>query len=181
MTSWFTENSIFPLITGVLLTIVLVGLAFSSREKVMLYIAIVIALLTAGVVTCEQLIVTDKEEVTDVIYQLADAVQANDKATVMSFVSDSREDTLSKVDNEMPRYDFNSCRIIGVNHFVPEESGSQKTAEICFVVTVRVNIDNNPTEAWGHRKITLQMEQESDGKWKITDYSHEAPSSGATL
>ena len=181
MTSWFTESATFPMITGVFLVIVLLGLALSSREKVMLYLAIAVALLTAGVVTCEQLIVTDKEKVTDVVYQLADAVQANNKAGVMGFVSKSREDTLSRVDNEMPRYDFASCRVIGFNYFTPKESGGKKTAEICFVVTVRVNVDKDPTQAFGHRKITLNLEEESDGIWKIITYSHEAPSNGAIL
>ena len=181
MTSWFTESATFPLITGVLLAIILAGMGFASREKVMFYIAIIVGVITAGIVTCEQLIVTDREEVTEVIYKLADAVQANNKAGVKRFVSKSRDDTLARVDNEMPRYDFESCRIIGVNHFTPDDSSSKKKAEICFVVTVRVNIDKNPTQAFGHRKITLQLEEESDGKWKIIDYSHEPPSSGAIL
>ena len=133
MTNWFTENSTVPMVTGALLVIILLGLAFSSRERLMVYMALVVGAMTAGTVICERMIVTDQEEVMQCVYDLADAVQANDRASVVAFVSRSRQDTIDRVNSEMPRYDFDRCRIVGRNYFKSEVDGPE-TAEICFIV-----------------------------------------------
>lgn len=180
MISWFTENSTFPMITGIILAIILLGLAFSAREKVMVYLALVIGVLTAGTVICERMIVTDREEVMQCVYDLASAVQANDKKGVVAFVSKTRPDTIDRVNAEMPKYDFDSCQIVGTNYFEPGADG-RDTAEICFVVSVKVRVDGATETQWGHRKIILHFEKQPDGKWRVIDYSHEAPSSGLTI
>ena len=181
MVSWFTDNSTLPMVTGVIMVIILLGLAFSAREKTMVYLAIVIGVLTAGTVACERFIVTDREEVTARVYDLAEAVQANDKSRVLEFVSNSRQDTIGRVNGEMPRYDFDTCRLVGVNYYEPKEDDANQRAEICFVVSVRVRLNQNPELLWGQRKVTLHFEKEADGKWRVIDYSHEDPRSGLTM
>lgn len=180
MTSWFTENSTVPMVTGVILVIILLGLAFSARERAMVYLALVVGALTAGTMICERMVVTDQEEVMQCVYDLADAVQANDRAGVLAFVSKTQPETINKVNHEMPSYDFDSCRIVGRNYFVPGADG-RETAEICFVVSYKVRVDGSPQTQWGHRKIILHFEKQPDGKWRVIDYSHEAPSSNLTI
>lgn len=180
MTVWFTENSTFPMVTGVILVIILLGLAFTAREKIMLYLAVIVGLLTAGTVICERMIITDQEEVMQCVYELADAVQANDKAAVVSFVSKNRDDTIARVNAEMPRYDFDSCRIVGKNYYTADVTGPD-SAEICFIVSVKVRIGGQTDTLWGQRKITLNFQREGDGNWRIIDYSHEDPRGSLTL
>jgi hypothetical protein len=178
---WFTENSTVPMVTGTLLVIIFLAMAFTSREKLMLQLAIVIGLLTAATVICERLIVTDKEQVTESVYELADLVQANNMQGVLGFVSLQYPETRDEVSAEMPRYDFDNCRIIGINYFKNETEGSKDTAEICFVVSVRVRLDNSPELLFGQRRVTLHFEKEADGKWRVFDYSHEDPRAGIGL
>ena len=180
MTTWFTENSTFPMITGAMIVVALLGLAFFAREKIMLYAALVVAALVAGTVVCEKIIVTDREEIVDCVYELANAVQSNDKAAVVAFVSRNRQDTIDRVNAEMPRYDFDSCRINGTNYFKPGPDGLG-TAEICFVVSVKVRLNPNPDPVWAQRKIILHFEKQLDGKWRIIDYSHHDPRGGLTM
>jgi hypothetical protein len=179
--TWFTEDSTFPMVTGAIMVIILLAMAFSAREKRLFQLAIVIGILTAATVICENLIVTDQEQVKETVYQLSDRVQANDVRGVLGFVGKQRQDTRQKVENEMPRYDFDTCRIIGFNYFEPDNDGSAKTAEICFVVAVRVRIDGGPEPLPGQRKVTLKFEKEPDGKWRVIDYWHEAPQAGLGL
>ncbi len=180
MISWFTENSTFPMATGVILVLILLAMAFSSREKMMFYFAMAIAALTAATVICERVIVTDNEMVTQTIYDIADAVESNDRGRVVTFVSQSRQDTIDRVNAEMPRYNFDSCRVIGTNYFEPND-GPPKTIEVSFVVSFRVRVDQGTDLIPGHRKVILTFEQQSDGKWKLIDYSHENPHSGVTV
>lgn len=180
MAGWFTENSTVPMVTGVILVVILLGLAFSSREKTMVYLAVIVGVLTAGTVFCERLIVTDQEQVMQCVHDLADAVQANDKDGVVALISQTRPDTINRVNGEMPRYDFDACRIIGTNYFKPGEDG-QETAEICFIVTFRVRLDDYPEPHFGQRRIILHFEKQLDGKWRVIDYSHEDPRHGLTI
>ena len=85
MTSWLTENSTVPMIAGAILTLIFIAFWVHSREKAMLKVAIGVAVITAAIVTCEQMVVTQREEVTDQIYALANSVQRTTIWSVGSF------------------------------------------------------------------------------------------------
>jgi hypothetical protein len=180
MISWFTENSTLPMISGGILVLILLGMAFSAREKVLVYLALAIAALTAATVICERMIVTDNEKVMEAIYEIADAVEDNDRAKVVTYISKTRQDTIDRVNAEMPRYDFSSCRILGTNYFEPAD-GPPKTIEVSFTVSFQVRLNNDPQSIPGHRKIILTFEQQADGQWRLITYSHENPHSGVTI
>ena len=78
MLEWFTENAFFPSCIGILLTITFIGLAMSSGEMLMMKIGLGIALLTALLVTTEILIVTDREQVENSLYDMASSMRQND-------------------------------------------------------------------------------------------------------
>jgi hypothetical protein len=181
MLSWFTEDSTLPMVSGVIMVMIVMGLAISAREKMMVYLAIAIAALTVGTVICERLIVTEQEEVVALVYDLASAVQANDNATVLGFVSHLRQDTIDRINSEMPRYDFSSCRVIGTNYFAAGDEEGARTAEICFVVTFRVRLDGGEAPIPGHRKVILYLEKQPDGKFRVINYSHEDPRKGISI
>ena len=161
MLSWFTDNSIFPMVSGTILVVILLAMAFSAREKVLVYVALVIAALTAGTVLCEKLIVTDVEKVEQAVGEIADAVQANDRERVVSFISKKRQDTIDRVNAEMPQYDFSSCRVLGTN-YSNLSPGPPKTIEHCFVVSFRVRVNGSPEQIPGHRKIILTFEEQPE-------------------
>ena len=175
MISWFTEDAIFPMVTGAILVIIFIALAISSREKIMLYVAFGITAMVVFTVVCEHLIVTQKEEITETVYDLAEMVEANDVAGVAGFVSKSRPDTIDRINREMPGYDFDTCRFIGTNYFEPDENSNAK-ATICFTVTFRVSLVNQGQDSIpGQRRVTLDFEKDEDGKWRIIDYEHQDP------
>ena len=181
MIDWFTEDSTLPMVTGVILALIFFGFAFVSREKMMFYAAIVISCLTAGTVICERWIVTDREEVVARISELAEMVESNNMAGVVSAVSKSRPDTIESVKAEMPNNDFESCRVIGTDYFKCDAEANPKSAEISFVVTARVRRVNRPELFHGPRKVTLNFEKEADGQWRIIKYEHSSPQHGLKL
>ena len=96
-------------------------------------------------------------------------------------VSQKRQDTIARINKEMPRYDFDSCRVIGTNYYTSTDEDGATKAEICFVVTFRVRLDGHADRISGHRKVILHFEKLPDGKWRIIDYSHEDPRRGLTI
>ena len=170
-----------PLVTGTFLVLAFLGLAVSAREKTMLYAAMTIAALTAGIVITEKLIVTDREAVTEIVYSLAKAVEANDMEAVLRRVSDQREDAKQEIRNEMPRYSFESIRVLGIADFSLEDEVDPKQAVIDFVVLAHGRLVAHGQGQHVQRRVRLYFQKESDGQWKMIDYDHSDPRSGVSL
>lgn len=180
MVYWLTENSTIPMVTGAILTLIFMGLAFSSREKLMVYIAIGIGALTFCTVLCERLYVTEQEEITSVLYELAGYVETNNTQAILERVADGADETKRRVESDMGRGDFQSCRVIGTNYFVGTESGNDQ-AEICFAVSARGSSPEFGGSSFGQFKVNVFFERDSNGDWKIVNYKVESPLAGVTL
>ena len=68
MIEWFTEDALQPIIVGGFLAVCLLGLAVYSGEKLMYIGALVVASIVVAIGVTEALIVTDREEVMELIY-----------------------------------------------------------------------------------------------------------------
>ena len=178
MTYWLTENSTVPMITGAILVVILLFMAFSGRDRLLAYAALGIGVLTIATVICERVIVTDQEEVTQTLHILADHVANNDTDAILGYISKKVPKLATRAASDMDLVNFESCRLLGTNYFIGPESGN-KLAEICFVVVV------SGTAKQGHGtanfKVTLNLEEESDGNWKILDYQRSSPMAGVNL
>ena len=180
MISWFTENSIAPLITGVLLAITFFALAFSFRDKVMFYIGLVVALTTAATVITESLIVTDQEAVREVVYQLADCVRSNDSAGVIGYVKKGEELLTKDIRQNMAMLDIETCNVLGFVSFSATEDGKPQTANIDFSVWGNGQYGRSGRFT-GRRRVTLDLEKDKEGNWKVINYDHFDPSSNVNL
>lgn len=169
------------MVSGTLMVVVLLMMAFAGREKRLFQLAVVVGLLTAATVICEQLIVTDREAVEETVFRLATMVQSNDVEGVVNSISKTQDTTRQRARSEMNRYDFDTCRVAGTTHFDSREDGGVKTAEITFTVTVSVRGYSGPETVYGQRRVTLVFEKESDGQWRVINYSHEDPRVGVGL
>jgi type II secretory pathway component PulL len=67
MMYWLTEDSFVPMLTGIFVAVVLLLMAWSARNKVVMFVALFIAAATAAIVATEMAIVTDRETVTDMV------------------------------------------------------------------------------------------------------------------
>lgn len=178
MLDWFTENSLPPLIGGSFLAIAFFLLAFLYYNKTMFKIGLLIALITATIVMIETFIVTDKEKIVQIVYDLAKAVEKNQVDQVLKHVAPSRQDARQRIQQEMPEYIFDSCRVLGIKSF--ELKNNQRQAEIVFVVYAS-GAHQQFGKGNAHRRITLMFEKQADDSWKLIDYSHEAPTTGYRL
>ena len=180
MMYWLTEDAFVPFITGVFMFAVFGGFAYATREKSMFYACGLIALVTLVFVTVEQIVVTDRESIEEEVYQLAFHVQRNDMENVIRSVEPNDTETINRIRGEMPRYDFEMCRLMGITDF--KSTGTDPaTAEVEFTVAVQVRLDQTPDLLSGQRRVRLFYEKNAEGKWKITDYHHYDPRRGLDL
>ena len=178
MTYWLTENSTVPMITGAILVAVLLFMAFSGRDRLLAYTALAIGILTIAIVVCERVIVTDQEEVTQLLCVLADHVSNNDTEAILGYMSKKNPQLAARAASDMDRVKFESCRLLGTNEFVGPEPGN-KLAKISFVVVVSGKAEQGAGTA--NFKVTLDLEEESEGNWKILNYEHSSPMAGVNL
>ena len=174
MLSWFSEDATLPLISGMVLAAILFLLFVSSHNKVMLYLSIAIALLAAGIFACEQMVVTDREEITAIVSDLAVQVQDNNVDGVVQRLSPKRQQTIDRANNEMGKYDFSLCKLSGIKSFEDDET-NPNIKTISFVVNFRVSSRQVKEKIPGQREVTLTFEKDPAGEWKVIDYSHKDP------
>ena len=143
----------------------------------MLFVAIVIATLTAGTVITETVIVTDRESIVEIIGELATAVQNNNMTGVLNHVSDQREDCKDRIKQEMPRCQFRTCRITGINSFSSSRTDTPPTAEIEFVA-IATGTHTSHGRGTVQEAVWLKFEKNPAGSWKMVDYGHWNPRAG---
>ena len=174
---WLTESPVHSIMIGILLTSFFTLMWFITRRLFFLGFAglALAAMITA--VVAGQLIDTDREQLKQNVFQVADAVQSNNVRGVVDFVSPQARNTILRIQYEMPNYDFRKCRVIGFNYVdVPEES-SPLQATVDFVVGFDVDATRTyDYNGSGTRRVTLTFEKQGDS-WKIIDYRHEHPQS----
>ena len=180
MLSWFTEDATFPFISGMVLAVVFFLLFVSSRAKPMLYISIVIAMLAGGIFACEQMIVTEREEIVAIVRDLAVQVKTNNVAGVVKHISPKQQQTVDRASNEMPKYNFSVCNLSGISEF--KDDGANPNAKVVsFVVNFRAAVNPDKVMIPGQRKVSLTFEKDSTGQWKVIDYSHSDPRENVRL
>lgn len=175
MIEWFTEDALLPTITGIFLVISLFGLFIYSSEKVMLYGALVIAALTAGIFTIEQMVVTDKERAYSMIYDAARAGRDNDDRYLLGLIKPDKTVIHNRAKATLDKIEFENVRVAGFKSYEASTNEDPATATISFVVfgSGRYQSFSGPFQV--EVKLDLEMVEE---QWKIVDFAHSNPRAG---
>lgn len=173
MIEWFTEDSTLPMVAGTILTIVFFGFWVMSRESIMAKLAIAIALISASIVTIESLVVTDREELSEIVMQLAPMAKNKDIAGILSHVDPNNERLMADIRSKLDKAHFDSCHIFGFKDFAQDESGA---SDITFVASARGSYQGY--RGFTQQEIKLRFERNPQGEWKITRGEHYDPRAG---
>jgi len=176
MLEWFTESAFFPSCIGILMTIVFIGLAFSSGEMLMMKIGLGIAVLTALLITTEILIVTDREQVENSLYDMASAMRENDFEHVFSYMD--TKDLVSQAKAHLRDATCHSCMITGINEITIGEDGESATAD--FTAYAKASNTAFPSATPVQTRVELRFKRR-DEKWKITQFETSDPRAGLKL
>ena len=156
---------------------ILLLMAWSARNKIVLFSALFIAAATAGIVVTEAAIVTDRETVTDLVYELAGHVRANDADAIARYISPDAPELTKKMRSQMERYEVESCSISGVTDFLAQ--GGKATID--FVAWGQGKQRRGGLQGPANPKVKLELRKQSDESWKIIDYHVSDPRSGISL
>jgi len=126
--------------------------------------------------------VTDREQIQQLIYQTADAVEANDHDRVLRIIGDSR--TQRQAAAELPRYTFTRADVGSVRNIEVIETSYPTTAEVEMTVNVEVS-GGSLQDIRVVRRLFLWLEKrerrgdegeatagQDTGGWVVTNYEH---------
>lgn len=176
MLEWFTENAFFPSSIGILLTITFIGLAMSSGEMLMMKIGLGIALLTALLVTTEILIVTDREQVENSLYDMASSMRQNDFDGVFEYLD--TPELIARAKKHLQGATCHACNITAINEVAVDDNGTSATAD--FAAFARASDTGHPSPVPMQQRIKLFFIKR-DGDWKVSEFELSDPRSGFKL
>lgn len=177
MTYWLTEDSFIPMLTGIFAAVTLLLMAWSARNKTVMGVGLLVAVVTAGIVTTEMMIVTDRETVTDLVYELAGHVRKNDVDAIVGHLSPQVPEIENRMRGQMGQYRVEGCSIVGVNDF----SSDGENAQIDFVAWGQGSKRRGGLAGAANPRVILKLKKQQDGSWKIVGYSVSDPRSGISL
>jgi ketosteroid isomerase-like protein len=178
MPDWLTEDAFMPMLTGVFVSIVLLLMAYSARNRTVLIVGLLVAALTAGIVITERTIVTEREKLVGLIHRLAKHAQRNDVEALVTQVSDDAPTLKKRLYAHMSEYKVVSCSIVGFN----EVTITEPTASVELIAWAQgAQRRGDGLKGQINPKVTLGFLRDAEGVWKITDYTLSDPRSGFSL
>lgn len=176
------ENPLPALLIGSLTTVILAGGWLRTGSQWLLAAIIAAIVLTIGAVLVERFVVTDREQVTQTLFDIAALVERNQVKEVLEYAYPKTPAVRSQAAAELPLYRFSEVDIksnLEVSVF-PQRKPPMATAEfnVVVVLSTREGLINN-------RRIPRYVEatfyKDDDGQWRVGAYSHFDPRRGWTV
>ncbi|MEO1527865.1 MAG: hypothetical protein AAFX06_20735 [Planctomycetota bacterium] len=169
MSTVFAEQ---PLLIAIMIAFLVAALGYGwleSGDKRMGLAAVAMACLIPGAFYMGHVMVTDREQILDIISTTAEAIEANDHDAAVAVISD--EETRQRAVAELPRYEFSHVRAGNIKITMIEGSfPPEATVDIDASVVAsqaRGPIKNQRVV----RRLILTLTKEGDD-WLVTDYTH---------
>lgn len=142
-------------------------------KKELLYLLAAVVLIFVALIVYERVTISDREAIEARLQQLARDLQTNNHEAIYAAIHPSAPEHLSRARSELPNYVFEECRITNIREIRVSASAKPKTAVAEFAVRAKGQIK---LAEGGEvvRFIILDMELDSDGQWKVTNYEHKS-------
>jgi hypothetical protein len=171
--TWFTEDPT-PIIVGGVFALLVLGVFFLKNGRgVMLLSMAGVALVMGMAVLVDRLVVTDREQVADVIYGAAAAAERNDLDAVTSFISP----TAPQVKAEARRW-IGQAKLESVNISAMEVTLDRAAKPMTATAEFRVYATGQFTDRGAPypfkylSRLLVKLQQEKNG-WLVTDYERD--------
>ena len=162
-----------PLMLAIMSGIIAIGLGYAwlqTGDKRLAAAAFLVALLVPGSFIIASRLVTDREMIREAVFETAKAVEQNDFESAVLVIEDRalRQRALS----ELPNYDFQRVGVRNVQiRMVKGSYPPEATVDLDASVTatlVRAGMQTVRVP----RRVIITFQQQSDGQWIVTDYTH---------
>lgn len=168
---WIFEQSLPIIIIAVIGGAILAGTMMQTGKKLFLYLLIGWIALCSLALALEYVVVTERERIEGVVYQIAAALEANDVERVKSFISDDAEQIKSVAERQMAYVQIEHIKLKR-NLEVTIMTGSTPIIGVAKLnVKMEGHLKNN--EAWDGDFATflvLTFQKDPDGEWRLISY-----------
>jgi len=174
--TWLFEEPLYIVATGLLLAAGCGWFWLQTGKRMLLQISLGCLLLTAVSVIIEQVVETDREQVSQTLHELAAAVESNDLSAVLAFIHPEAVEIRQRASAEMPIYTFEEVKV-KQNLRVEFPAGTERQAKALFNVVVvgrgggLENIRRVP------RFVIVEFVK-TDERWLVRNYEHDDPRAG---
>jgi hypothetical protein len=176
MSELLYESPLIVGFTGLALTIIALVVWIKGGFRNALYTACVLAVLTVVLLFLNLNIQTDREQIDQLLHDVAAAVQRNDLPTTLSYIHPNAVEGLQRAKNEMPKYEFTEARITGIKSIEVKPKLNPPLAVAEFYVAVSLNSGGRQVN--GIRRFVRATLTKRDGRWLVSDYEHFEPTTG---
>ncbi|QEF99121.1 MraY-like glycosyltransferase [Stieleria maiorica] len=122
-------------------------------------------------------IVTDREKILQAIYATAEAVEQNDHESAVIHIADRA--TRQRALSELPNYEFHRIGVRNIQiNMVTGSLPPEATVDLDASVTASMN-RGGVRNIRVPRRVVLTFQQQPDGEWMVTDYTHMPLTGGA--
>lgn len=173
---WVTEEAWPPMVVCGAVAVLLVIMWAQRRQAKYLLGVVGMAALAAGIWRVEQLIVTERERVSDSIYEITSAFQKRDLTRTLSFVSDRALDLKALV-----TFGYNVVTVnddMRVTDVVVEMAGENTRAISRFRVNATVTAGNYSQRTPSRWEARWQLEA---GEWRMISIQELDPITGEQI
>ena len=166
------ENPFPAVLIGALMTLILLGGWMQTAKRWLLVLAVLVIFITVGLVILERNVVTDREQITITLHDIARLVEKNNVDEAVGYVHSQAKEVRERAAAELPKYEFRVVEIkrnLEIEVF-PDHQPPKAVAE--FNVRVEATVKNGTYSGEAIRFCIVTFYQEPDGSWRVADYSH---------
>jgi hypothetical protein len=163
--TWVLEESLYVLLLGIPLTAAAAIAWVKITHQALLWVAVLMLLLTIAGVAIEQLVVTDREQITFQLEQIAADVQNGDISTILAHVHADAPETRAMAESNLKHYNVRAVRITKIHEILVYRDRHPAEAEIKLNAVVDVDQNHGPFAF----TVTLRLD---GNRWKIIDYTY---------
>ncbi|TWT74385.1 hypothetical protein [Allorhodopirellula solitaria] len=177
MTRLIAESPLLiTLMLGILAASLIYGWLQSGRKQLAIAGAILACLIPVAWIVSENW-VTDREQIERLIYQTADAVEANDHQRAVAVIGD--EGVRRRALLELPQWEFSQADVGSIRSIRLIEETVPMQADVDMTVKVEVSNQRGGLHNFRvPRRLLLTLEKrdgqadQANGGWVVTQYEH---------
>jgi hypothetical protein len=177
---WILDNPYNPFLLafiGCVLAVAAFGVWLQSGRKEALFAAAALVAVFVILIVVERMMISDREAIAATLAKVARDLETNNREAVYALIHPSKPELIAQAKAELPGYQFTEFRITKIQDTKVQTEAKPKTAVVEFNIIAKGTYKQF-AEASGQsvpRFIRLNLEQDTDGKWKVVDYYHDAP------
>ena len=146
-----------------------------TGHKIAAITAVICIVLTLGLIAVSSQVETEEERITRMLHDVADGLQRNDHAFVLSHLHPQAAATAQRAKTELPRYNFSEARVTRIKSITVDATLQPPTAVVEMNVIVALATEG--TNVRVPRFVKLYLSKSGD-RWLVRDYEHADATAG---